>query len=183
MEAPAKSVKRDILHILVEAGIINDEQLQRVQELQHKTSDRLEHILLQQRLVTQQQLAFFISLQLGIPFINLRREGVKADSVRLIPESVAREYGVIPVDEKDGAIVLAMEDPKDIEAIEDLAAITMKRIEPVISTAQDIQEMIDLNYRIGGELEEQLSQIPARYRGGAGCGHVAIGAGTVHVFV
>ena len=168
MEAPAKSVKRDILHILVEAGIINDEQLQRVQELQHKTSDRLEHILLQQRLVTQQQLAFFISLQLGIPFINLRREGVKADSVRLIPESVAREYGVIPVDEKDGAIVLAMEDPKDIEAIEDLAAITMKRIEPVISTAQDIQEMNDLNYRIGGELEEQLSQIPARYRGGAG---------------
>jgi len=168
MEAPAKSVKRDILHILVEAGIINDEQLQRVQELQHKTSDRLEHILLQQRLVTQQQLAFFISLQLGIPFINLRREGVKADSVRLIPESVARKYGVIPVDEKDGAIVLAMEDPKDIEAIEDLAAITMKRIEPVISTAQDIQEMIDLNYRIGGELEEQLSQIPTRYRGGAG---------------
>jgi len=61
-----------------------------------------------------------------------------------------------------------MEDPKDIEAIEDLAAITMKSIEPVISTAQDIQEMIDLNYRIGGELEEQLSQIPTRYRGGAG---------------
>jgi general secretion pathway protein E len=61
-----------------------------------------------------------------------------------------------------------MEDPKDIEAIEDLAAITMKRIEPVIGTAQDIQEMSDLNYRIGGELEEQLSQIPTRYRGGAG---------------
>ena len=168
MEAPAKSVKRDILHILIEAGIINDEQLQRIQELQQKTGDRVEHILLQQRLVTQQQLAFFTSLQLGIPFINLRREGVKTDAVILLPEAVARKYGVIPVDVKDGAIVIAMEDPKDIEAIEDLAAITMKRIEPVISTAQDIQEMIDLNYRIGGELEEQLSQIPTRYRGSAG---------------
>jgi len=168
MEAPAKSVKRDILHILIEAGIINDEQLQRIQELQQKTGDRVEHILLQQRVVTQQQLAFFTSLQLGIPFINLRREGVKTDAVILLPEAVARKYGVIPVDVKDGAIVIAMEDPKDIEAIEDLAAITMKRIEPVISTAQDIQEMIDLNYRIGGELEEQLSQIPTRYRGSAG---------------
>ena len=168
MEAPVKSAKRDILSILVEAGIINDEQVQRAQDLQQKTSDRIDHILLQQRMVTQQQLAFFTSLQLGIPFINLRREGVKADAVKLIPETVARKYGVMPVAEKDGAIVVAMEDAKDIEAIEDLAAITKKRIEPVISTAQDIQEMIDLNYRIGGELEEQLSQIPTRYRGSAG---------------
>jgi general secretion pathway protein E len=168
MEVPTKSVKKDILNILVEAGIIKDEQLQRVQELQQKTGDRIEHILLQQRMVTQQQLAFFIGLQLGIPFINLRREGIKTDAVKLLPESVARKYGVIPVEEKDGAIVVAMEDPKDIEAIEDLAAITMKRIEPVVGTAQDIQEMSDLNYRIGGELEEQLSQIPTRYRGSAG---------------
>ena len=125
MEAPAKSVKRDILNILVEAGIMNDEQVQRVQDLQQKTGDRLEHILLQQRMVTQQQLAFFTSLQLGIPFINLRREGVKGDAVKLIPEAVARKYGVIPVEVKDGGIVIAMEDPKDIEAIEDLTAITM----------------------------------------------------------
>jgi general secretion pathway protein E len=174
MEAPAKGVKRDILSILVEAGILNDEQIQRARDLQHKTGDRLEHILLQQRMVTQQQLAFFTSLHLGIPFINLRREGVKGDAVKLIPEAVARKYGVIPVELKDGGIVVAMEDPKDIEAIEDLAAITMKSIQPVISTAQDIQEMIDLNYRIGGELEEQLSQIPTRYRGGAGLREVRV---------
>ncbi len=179
MEAPAKSVKRDILSILIEAGIMNDEQVQRIQDLQQKTGDRLEHILLQQRMVTQQQLAFFTSLQLGIPFINLRREGVKGDAVKLIPEAVARKYGVIPVEVKDGGIVIAMEDPKDIEAIEDLTAITMKSIEPVISTAQDIQEMIDLNYRIGGELEEQLSQIPTRYRGGAGLREARVSPETI----
>jgi general secretion pathway protein E len=179
MEAPAKSTKKDILLILAEAGIINEEQIQRVQELQQKTGDRVEHILLQQRMVTQQQLAFFTSLQLGIPFINLRREGVKADALKLLPESVARKYGVMPVDEKNGTIVLAMEDPKDIEAIEDLTAITMKRIEPVISTAQDIQEMIDLNYRIGGELEEQLSQIPTRYRGSAGLREARVSPETI----
>jgi len=179
MEAPAKSVKKDVVNILAEAGIISDEQAQRVQELQQKTGDRPEHILIQQRMVTQQQLAFFLSLQLGIPFINLRREGVKADAVKLIPESVARKYGIIPVALKDGTIVIAMEDPKDIEAIEDLAAITLKRIEPVISTAQDIQEMIDLNYRIGGELEEQLSQIPTRYRSSAGLREARVSPETI----
>lgn len=108
MEAPAKSVKKDVVNILAEAGIISDEQAQRVQELQQKTGDRPEHILIQQRMVTQQQLAFFLSLQLGIPFINLRREGVKADAVKLIPESVARKYGIIPVALKDGTIVIAL---------------------------------------------------------------------------
>jgi len=71
---------------------------------------------------------------------------------------------IIPVDVIDDTVVIAMEDPTDILAIEDLTALTRKRIEPVLSTAQDIQEMIDLNYRAGGEIEQQLSRIPARYR-------------------
>ncbi len=161
---------------MVEAGVITDEQLERVVDLQHKTSDRTEQILLQQRFITAQQLAFFLSLQLGIPFVNLKKEGVKAEAVKLIPEPIARKYGIIPIDTTDGAIVVAMEDPKDIEALEDLTAVTMKRIEPVISTSQDIQEMIDLNYRVGGELEEQLSQIPTRYRGSAGIREIRVSA-------
>jgi general secretion pathway protein E len=176
MESAEVKIHRDLGQILVEAGLINDEQLERVLDLQHKTGQRLGQIFLQQRFVTPQQLAFFTSLQLGIPFINLKKEGVKTEAVKLIPEAIARKYGVIPVDTTDGAIVLAMEDPKDIEAVEDLAAVTMKRIEPVISISQDIQEMIDLNYRVGGELEEQLSQIPTRYRGGTGIREARVSA-------
>ena len=103
-------------------------------------------------------------MQLGIPFVNLRKEGVRPEAVALIPESIARKYSVIPIDTLDGTLVVAMEDPRDIQAIEDLAALTRRRIEPVLSTSQDIQEMIDLNYRVGGEIEEQLSQIPTRYQ-------------------
>jgi general secretion pathway protein E len=150
--------------ILLEAGILSKEQVQHIRDLQQKSGDKFERILLQQRLITSQQLAFFISLQMGIPFVNLKKEGVKPEAIKLVPEAIARKYGVIPVDTTDGTIIIAMEDPRDIEAVEDLAAVTMKRVEPVISTAQDIQEMIDLNYRIGGEIEEQLSQIPTRYR-------------------
>jgi len=176
METVEKKSRKDLGQILIEAGLVTEEQLQRVIELQQKTGDRFEQIMLEQRFITPQQLAFFISLQLGIPFVNLKKEGVKAEAVKLIPESVARKYGIIPVDTTDGAVVIAMEDPKDIEAIEDLAAVTLKRIEPVISTSQDIQEMIDLNYRVGGELEEQLSQIPTRYRGSTGVREARVSA-------
>ena len=163
MDTIQRSSTRDLGEILFEAGILSKEQVQHIHDLQQKSGDKFERILLQQRLITSQQLAFFISLQMGIPFVNLKKEGVKPEAIKLVPEAIARKYGVIPVDTTDGTIIIAMEDPRDIEAVEDLAAVTMKRVEPVISTAQDIQEMIDLNYRIGGEIEEQLSQIPTRY--------------------
>lgn len=171
--------QNDLGKILFDAQIITEEQLKRVQELQSKSGDRFDRILLQQRLVTPQQLAFFTGLQLGIPFINLKKEGVKAEAVKLVPEATARRYGAIPIDVVNGSVIMAMEDPKDIEAIEDLAAVTMKRIEPVICTSQDIQETIDLNYRIGGEIEEQLSQIPTRYRTGVSTREARVSAETI----
>ncbi len=164
MEPLKTASPKDLGEMLVEARMISEDKLQQVRELQAKSGDKLERILLQERLVTPQQLAFFTSLQLRVPFVNLKKEGVRPNAVALIPEPVARKYSIIPIDVTDGTLVVAMEDPRDIEAIEELAALTRKRIEPVLSTSQDIQEMIDLNYRVGGEIEEQLSQIPTRYQ-------------------
>jgi len=164
MESPRKTLFKDVGEMLVEAKMITEEQLSHIKKLQDKDGAKIEHLILQQRLITPQQLAFFTSLQLRVPFVNLKKEGVRPDAVALIPEPLARKYNIIPVDVTDGTLVVAMEDPRDIEAIEELAALTRKRIEPVLSTSQDIQEMIDLSYRVGGEIEKQLSQIPARYR-------------------
>jgi type II secretory ATPase GspE/PulE/Tfp pilus assembly ATPase PilB-like protein len=155
---------KDLGQMLVEAKLITEEQLKSVNELRAKSGDKIERVLLNERLITPQQLAFFTSLQLRVPFVNLRKEGVRPHAVAMIPEAIARKYGVIPIDVTDGTLVLAMEDPRDIQSIEELATLTRKRIEPVLSTFQDIQEMIDLNYRVGGEIEEQLSQIPTRYQ-------------------
>ncbi len=164
MESPKRTLPGELGQMLVEAKLISEAQLRHVRELQAKDGDKIERILLQQRLISPQQLALFTSLQLGVPFVNLKKEGVRPEAVALIPEPIARKYSVIPIDMLDATLVVAMEDPRDIQAIEDLAALTRKRIEPVLSTSQDIQEMIDINYRAGGEIEEQLSQIPTRYQ-------------------
>ena len=163
MVSEEKTSRKDLGQMLIEAELVTEEQLRHVKELQAKDGDKIERILLRQRLITPQQLAFFRSLQLGVPFVNLKREGVKPHAIALVPEAIARKYSVIPVDVIGDTVVIAMEDPTDIQAIEDLAALTRKRTEPVLSTAQDIQETIDLNYRAGLEIEEQLSQIPTRH--------------------
>lgn len=164
METLERTASKDLGQMLVDAKIITAEQLRHVREVQARDSLSIERVLLQQRLISPQQLAFFTSLQVGVPFVNLKKEGVQSSAVALVPETIARRYGVIPVDASEGILVIAMEDPRDIEVIEGLAALTKRRIEPVISTAQDIQEMIDLNYKVGGEIEEQLSQIPTRFQ-------------------
>ena len=164
MESPKRTSAKDLGQMLVEAKLITEEQLHHVMELQAKDGDKIERVLLQQRLITPQQLAFFTSLQLQVPFVNLKKQEVQPHALALIPESIARRYGVIPIDATDGIIVVAMEDPRNTQAIDDLAALTKKRVELVLSTSQDIQEAIDLNYRVGGEIEEQLSQIPTRYQ-------------------
>ena len=164
MGSPKRASSDDLGRMLVEAKLITEQQLDHVKELQAQGGDKIERILLQERLISLQQLALFTSLQLGIPFVNLKQEGVRPEAVAMIPEVIARKYGVIPIDTHDGTVVVAMEDPRDIQAIEDLAVLTRRRIEPVLSTPQDIQEMIDFNYRVGGEIEEQLSKIPTRYQ-------------------
>ena len=164
MQTSERASSKDLGQMLVEAKLITKEQLKHVKEVESKEGGKVERILLQERLITPQQLAFFTSLQLRVPFVNLRREGVRQNAVALVPEMIARKYGVIPIDVTDGTLVIAMEDPRDIQAIEELATLTRKRIEPVLSTFQDIQEMIDLTYRVGGEIEKQLSQIPTRFR-------------------
>ena len=104
-------------------------------------------------------------MQLGLPFVNLKKHEVDARAVELMPESLCREYSVVPLQIQDGTLVVAMSDPGDIQTIDSLAARTRKTIEPVLALKQDIQEAIDINYRVSGEIEQQLSQIPTWAQG------------------
>ena len=103
----------------------------------------------------------FTSLHLGIPFLNVGREEVQAEALELVPEHIARKYRVIPLSVENGVLTVAMEDPRNLEALEDLATVSLKRIEAFIATPQSIQEIIDRHYRVGGEIEKQISLIAA----------------------
>ena len=148
--------------MLVEARLISQEQLRHAAAEARRTGQRFEHLLVEQGLIEHQQLAIFRSLQLGIPYVNLERQPIAAEAANLVPESAARRYSVVPLSTADGSVELAMEDPSDIQTLDDLAAVVRKRIEPLIGIPSDIQEAIDRSYKAGGEIEKQLSQLPSR---------------------
>jgi general secretion pathway protein E len=162
METVGRTGRSSLGDILVQAKLITEEQWRLVQELHERDGRRVEELLLEQELVSPQQMAFFTSLHLGIPYVNLNRQGVHPEAVDSLPETIARRYGVMPLDLADGTLTVAMQDPGNIEVIEEMAAYTRKRIQPVVGIPQEIQETIDRHYRASGEIEKQLSQIPTQ---------------------
>ena len=170
MRAEPRTQSKSLGSLLVEAQLVSDDQWQRALETQGFSYSRAEQALVQQGLITEQQLAFFTSLHLGIPYVNLNQQEITPEALELIPESLARKYNVVPISIRDGTLVVAVEDPRNLQALEDIAAVTRKRIELVLGTHQEGQETLDRHYRVSGEIEKQLNQISPQQQslGGAG---------------
>jgi len=148
--------------ILIEAKLINEEQLQKALTLSAQHGNRIGTTLIDMGLITPKQLAMFISFQWNVPFVNLKKHEINPKALELIPEAIARRYQVVPLDIVDGVLTVAMEDPGDINSIESLETITKRRMNPVHCIPQEVLEAIDRNYSAGGEIEAQLSQLPTR---------------------
>ena len=164
LQTRTKTTKR-LVDMLLEANLLSRDQMVQALERQRQTGDKIEDILVEEKFVNPDQLALLVSMQLGLPFVNLKKHEVDPRAVELMPESLCRQYTVVPLQIQDGTLVVAMSDPGDIQAIDDLAARTRKTIEPVLALKQDIQETIDINYRVSGEIEQQLNQIPTWAQG------------------
>ena len=151
--------------MLLESRLLTEEQVQLALSEQAQAGGRLEDILVDKGLVTPDQLAIFTSLHLGVPFVNLKKQSMDANALELLPEKLCRRYGIMPLEIKDGSMVIAMENPSDIEAIDELTAFLKMRIDPVLALREDIQDALDRNYRVSGEIERQLNQLSSQASG------------------
>jgi len=109
---------------------------------------------------TPEETAMLTAFRLGIPYIDLTTYEIQPEAVRLIPESTARRYNVMPLAIIDNALQVAMAEADDVLALEALATLARIRIEPAVALADDIREAIDRNYKAYGEIEEQFEPAP-----------------------
>ncbi|MBI2856052.1 MAG: Flp pilus assembly complex ATPase component TadA, partial [Chloroflexi bacterium] len=153
--APRKTLE----NLLLEMNLLTAGEMDAALSLQASSGKQLREVLVEQGLISAEDLTMVISLQSGVPFIDLKRHRVDPRAVESIPEAMARQYNAIPLEVVDNSLVTVMEDPEDIQALQDLAAQSRKRIEPAIGVLEDILKAIDLNYRASGEIQRQVSQI------------------------
>jgi len=133
--------------LLVYYGKITQDDLNNVLKKRRNRSDNLIQILIDEGLITDNDIIEVLERKLGIPSVNLDEHALDPDIVNLIPENLARRYEIIAIDQKDGFLYVAMTDPLDIYAIDDVKLYTNCKIQPVISTRESILRSIDKLYK------------------------------------
>ncbi|MGD6832047.1 GspE/PulE family protein [Sutcliffiella halmapala] len=141
--------------LLVEAGIITESQLKSA--LKEKTREqKLGDVLLQKGFITEQQLIEVLEFQLGIPHVSLFRYPFDEKLMHIVSKEFAKRNILIPLKKEHDRLYVAMSDPMDFFAMDDLRLSTGFEIEPVIATKDDILRSINKYYETSDSMDELL---------------------------
>ena len=132
--------------LLLRERLITPDQLKKAIDEQKKSGGRLGFNLTKLGYITEKDLTAFLSRQYGIPTIDLSIQEVDHEIVKLIPEDVAQKYQVIPVSRTGSTLVVAMADPSNIFAIDDIKFLTGYNVEPLVASDSAVKNAIEKFY-------------------------------------
>jgi type IV pilus assembly protein PilB len=139
--------------LLVREQIISPEQLQKAQETAKKAGERLGNSLIKLGVVKEEDLTQFLSKQYGVPAINLAEFDIENEIIALIPKDVARKHRVVPINRADKTLIVAMSDPSDMHALDDLKFLTGYNIEMVVASEVAINEALARYYDAATDMQ------------------------------
>ncbi len=152
---------RGLGSLLLEAGLIQEAQLGHALEEHVRTHERLGQVLVRLRIVTENEVTRILSAQLRIPLFDPGKDKVAPEALAIVPADLARKYNVLPLSIDNGNIRVAMADPLNLDALDDLRVITRRRVDPVIGPESVVTEARERHYgRLEGsrEVQEALAQ-------------------------
>jgi len=125
---PGRPEKLRLGDVLVQQRLISQEQLQQTLELQRQTGKKVGRLLIETGIITEELLANGLARQLRIPFVNLKTFPFRADVVRLLPESAARRFRALVLEDKGDTLLVALADPLDLFAFDELTRLLKRPI-------------------------------------------------------
>ncbi len=137
--------------LLVRENIISVDQLRQAQEEQKKSGGRLGASLVKMGMVEENELLNFLSKQYHVPSINLDDFEIEGDIVKLLNDEVVTKHQVVPVHRAGSSLVVAMADPSNIFAIDDIKFLTGYNVEVVVASESQIARAIERYYASGAE--------------------------------
>ncbi|MBV5340891.1 MAG: type IV-A pilus assembly ATPase PilB [Deltaproteobacteria bacterium] len=147
--------------ILVKNNLISRDQLDRALEEQKLSGGqlRLGSILINLKLITEEQLTSFLSKQYGVPSVNLADYEIDPAVIKIIPAEVVQKYQLLPVNRAGATLVIAVSDPSNLFAIEDIKFMTGYNIEMVVASERDIKASIDKYYDQSASLADVMGDM------------------------
>jgi type IV pilus assembly protein PilB len=138
---------------LIKSGRISQEQLQEALAIQQDQGGRLGAVLVKLGHIQEPELVELLSRHFGVPSVDLNGVEVDETILKIIPADIARKYTILPVSKAGATVTLAMIDPTNMFAMDDVKFMTGYRVEPVVASEGQIKSAIDLHYGTSHALE------------------------------
>jgi hypothetical protein len=143
--------------LLVREKLISLQQLRQAQDEQRKGGQNLGYALAKLGYVSDREMTNFLSSQYRVPAVNLDEYEVDPDVLRLVPQDVAEKHKILPLSRAGASLVVAMSDPTNLHAIDDIKFLTALNVEPVVSSESAILAAIDRYYNVGPSYDEVMA--------------------------
>lgn len=161
IDPPAFDKRRKLRlgELLIASGAVSQEQLERALTEQQRSGNKLGRTLVEQGVLSEAQLLSLLSHQLGIPQIDLRQFPLRPELVRRLPETVARRFRCIVLDERDGGYLLGMADPTDLFAYDEVTRLLGRSVTIALVREADVLRTFDSVYRRTEEITELAQEL------------------------
>ncbi len=148
MAAIRRIVSKQLGELLLERRLIDQSQLESALKLQKEKGGLIGQILVMLGYVKEEDIAQAITVQYGFPFLSLENYEINQEALQLIPASVALQYNIIPVDKIGNMLTVAMSNPLNLQAVEDVEMITKCQVQVFVSTLTAVTEAIKKYYGV-----------------------------------
>lgn len=139
--------------LLVKAGVVSEKQLADAVEVHRATGSPLGRVLVDLGYATQGAVLSVMAKQIGIEYIDFGEKRPQPAAVAIVPKELAIRYTLMPVELRDDVLVVAMADPQNVLALDDVRIITRREIKPAISTKDDILVAIEEYYKVAEQAD------------------------------
>ena len=153
--------------LLVQQGIINEEQLMQTLAAQKQSGRKLGYVLIEQGYVSETQLLSFLSQHLNVPLIDITQYNVSAAAVSQLPEVQARRHRAIVLDDKGDHLLVGMSDPADLAAVDVLSGLLLKPIKVAVVSDTQLLQAYDNFYRRTDDIASFAQELAEEYQEGA----------------
>ncbi len=132
--------------LLISAGLITEEQLEQGLQLQKGSGKRLGTVLQENGFITESELIEALQMQLGIEFIDLSKVNIPTELVQMVPKNIAKQYQVVPVKLARDELYIAMSDPLNFYAIEEVRKAARRKVVPMVAMSSAVERAIQVLY-------------------------------------
>jgi type IV pilus assembly protein PilB len=142
-----KKIDKPLGQILMERGVINNAQLQEAVDAQKREGGLIGEVIVGLGFAKEEDIAYCLSLQFGYPYLPLYNYEISGEVTGVIPKNVCLHYCLVPIDKIGNTLTIAMSNPLNTQAIEDLEEIIHCDIQIFVSTPSDIRKSVERFYK------------------------------------